>query len=136
MPQLMKFIIPNTLSYILAGLFPLLVCAQNISKYEIMGRWEVVKVTENDQDISSSLDNNAQRWIEFISDDRYNSDGYPFGRYDGEYLLDEDSGSLVLKSTSTGSKGMKWNARYDGEYLVLEGTGQLKLYKFFLRKTF
>lgn len=136
MPQLMKFIMPITLSWILAGLFPLLVCAQNISKYEIMGRWEVVKVTENDQDISSSLDNNAQRWIEFISDDRYNSDGYPFGRYDGEYLLDEDSGSLVLKSTSTGSKGMKWNARYDGEYLVLEGTGQLKLYKFFLKKAF
>jgi hypothetical protein len=132
----MKSIIPITLSWILSGLFPPLVFAQNISKYEIMGRWEVMKVTENDRDITTSMDINAQRWIEFISDDRYNSDGYPFGRYDGEYLLDEDSGSLFLKSVSTGSKGMMWNAKYDGEYLILEGTGQLKLYKFFLKKTF
>lgn len=132
----MKLIIPIFLSWILVELFPQLVYAQNISKYEIMGRWEVVKVTENDQDISSSVDNNAQRWIEFISDDRYNSDGYPFGRYEGEYLLDEDSGSLFLKSASTGTKGMNWKARYDGEYLIFEGTGQLKLYKFFLRKSF
>ena len=117
--------------------FSFQVCyAQNINKYEIMGRWDVVKITENDKDITSSIDYNAQRWIEFVSDDQYNSDGHPFGRYEGEYQLDEDSGSLVLKSGSTGTQGMKWKARYDGEYLILKGTGQLDLYKFFLKKTF
>ncbi len=132
----MKLFIPIFLFWILAELFPLLVYAQNISKYEIMGRWEVVKVTENEKDITASMDKNAQRWIEFISDDRYNSDGYPFNRYEGEYLLDEDTGSLILKSGLTSSKGMKWKASYDGEFLILQGTGQLELYKFFLRKTF
>ena len=101
-----------------------------------MGRWEVVKITENDKDITSSIDYNAQRWIEFVSDDRYNSDGYPFGRYEGEYQLVEDSGLLILKSGSSGNRVMKWNARYDGEFLILKGTDQLELYKFFLKKTF
>lgn len=109
---------------------------QQIFISEIIGKWKVVKVSENDKDITSSIDNNAQRWIEFVSDDRYNSDGYPFGRYEGEYKLYEDSGSLVLKSGSTGTKTMKWKARHDGEYLILKGTGQLELYKFFLKKTF
>jgi len=108
--------------------------AQNISSYEIGGKWEIVKVTENDQDISSSIDNNAQRWIEFISDDRYESDGYPFGRYEGEYILDEKSGLLVLKSGTTNTKIIKWHTSYDGEYLILNGTGQLQPYKFFLKR--
>lgn len=110
--------------------------AQNISSYEINGKWEVVKITENNEDISSSIDNNAQRWIEFIADQSYESDGYPFGRYDGEYSLDEKSGILVLKSGTTNAKTMKWQISYDGEYLILNGTGQLQLYKFFLKKTF
>jgi hypothetical protein len=110
--------------------------AQNISSYEIIGKWEIVKVTENDQDISSSIDNNAQRWIEFIGDDRYESDGYPFGRYEGEYLLDEKSGLLVLKSGTTNTKIIKWQIGYDGEYLILKGTSQLQPYKFFLKKAF
>lgn len=110
--------------------------SQQIYTSEIIGKWEVVKVTENEQDITSSIDNNAQRWIEFVTNDRYSSDGYPFGRYEGEYLFDENTGSLLLKSGSSGTKGMTWEAGYDGEYLILKGTGQLKLYKFFLRKTF
>jgi len=110
--------------------------AQNINKYEIMGRWEVVKITENDKDITSSIDYNAQRWIEFVSDDRYNSDGYPFGRYEGEYLLDEISGELILKNGTSNEKGIKWIARYDGEYLILKGSGRLIQYTFFLEKTF
>ena len=109
---------------------------QQVYISEIIGKWEVVKVTEHEKDITTSIDNNAQRWIEFVSHDQYSSDGYPFGRYEGEYLLDEDSGSLILKSGSTGTKGLNWKASYDGEYLILEGTGQLKLYKFFLKKTF
>ena len=110
--------------------------AQNISTYEIHGKWEVVKITENDMDISSTIDNNAQRWLEFISNDRYNSDGYPFGRYEGEYTLNENSGTLVLKSGSANTKSMTWQARYDGEYLILTGTGQFQHYKFFLSKVF
>ena len=109
---------------------------QQIFTSEIIGKWEVVKVTENDRDITSSIDNNAQRWIEFVTHDQYSSDGYPFGRYEGEYQLHEDSGSLHLNSGSTGTKGIKWVARYDGEYLILKGTGQLNLYKFFLIKSF
>jgi hypothetical protein len=101
-----------------------------------MGRWEVVKITENDKDITSSIDYNAQRWIEFVSDDRYNSDGYPFGRYEGEYLLDEISGELILKNGTSNEKGIKWIARYDGEYLILKGSGRLIQYTFFLEKTF
>jgi len=109
---------------------------QQIFINELMGKWEVMKITENDHEITSSIDNNAQRWIEFISDDRYESDGYPFGRYEGEYFLDEKSNELVLKSGSTGSKSMKWYARYDGKYLILKGTGQLQQYKFFLKRAF
>jgi hypothetical protein len=132
----MKLIKPVFFYILLAELIPRVCYSQNINIYEMQGKWEVVKVTENDKDITTSIDNNAQRWIEFVSDDRYNSDGYPFGRYEGEYHLDEDSGSLVLKSGSTGTKGMKWKVTYDGEYLILKGTGQLGLYKFFLKKTF
>ena len=44
---------------------------QQIYIYELMGKWEVIKITENDEDISSSINNNAQRWIEFIGDDSY-----------------------------------------------------------------
>jgi len=114
-----------------------LIClAQNINRYELAGKWEVVKVTENDQDISSTIDINVQRWIHFISDDRYESDGYPFGRYDGEYSLDEISGELILKNGTSNEKGIKWIARYDGEYLNLKGSGRLMQYTFFLEKTF
>ncbi len=136
MAQCMKLIRTILFFFILLELLPLQGYSQNVNRYEIMGRWEVVKVTENEQDITASFDNNAQRWIEFVSDDRYNSDGYPFGRYDGEYQLNESSGSLFLKSGSTGTKGIKWIVSYDGEFLILKGTGQLQLYKFFLRKTF
>ena len=122
--------------WIFLEFLPLPGITQNVNQDEILGKWEVVKVTENEKDITSSVDNNAQRWIEFVSDDRYNSDGYPFGRYEGEYLLDETSGSLHLKSGSTGTKGMMWKASYDGEFLILKGTGQLQLYKFILRKIF
>lgn len=126
-------------------IFLLLICCYNhlnaevnqqIFTNEIIGKWEVVKITENDQDISSSIDNNAQRWIEFNSHDRYSSDGYPFGRYEGEYMLEEGSGSLVLKSGSANSKSITWQARYDGEFLILSGVGQLQPYKFFLKKSF
>ena len=109
---------------------------QQIYINELIGKWEVVKITENDMDISSTIDKNAQRWLEFISDDRYNSDGYPFGRYEGEYILDENAGTLVLKSGSANTKSITWQARYDGEYLILNGTGQLQHYKFFLSKVF
>ncbi len=109
---------------------------QQIYTNELKGKWQVVKITENGEDISSSIDNKAQRWIEFIGDDRYESDGYPFGRYEGEYILDEKSGELELKSGSTSNKSMKWRIRYDGEYLILNGTSQLQPYKFFLKRTF
>ena len=109
---------------------------QQLFQSEIIGKWDVAKVTENDTDITNSIDNNAQRWIEFINNDQYASDGYPFGRYDGEYKLNEASGLLILKSASSGAKGMQWKVRYDGEYLILKGTGQLQLYTFFLRKSF
>lgn len=121
---------------IIFKIFALGCLAQDINRYELIGKWEVVKITENDQDISSSIDNNAQRWIEFNSHDSYSSDGYPFGRYEGEYKLEEGSGSLVLKSGSANSKSMTWQARYDGEFLILSGTGQLQPYKFFLKKSF
>jgi hypothetical protein len=90
----MKLIKPVFFYILLAELIPRVCYSQNINIYEMQGKWEVVMVTENDKDITTSIDNNAQRWIEFVSDDRYNSDGYPFGRYEGEYHLDEDSGFL------------------------------------------
>ena len=132
-----KILLRSILLYVILTKISSLLClAQNINRYEITGKWEVVKITENDQDLSSSIDNNAQRWIQFISHDRYESDGYPFGRYEGEYHLDEISGELILKSGTSNEKGIKWIARYDGEYLILEGSGRLMQYTFFLEKTF
>lgn len=132
-----KTIIRSILFYVIITKISSLIClAQNINRYEITGKWEVLKVSENDQDITSSIDNNAQRWIHFISHDRYESDGYPFGRYEGEYRLDEISGELILINGNSNKKGIKWIARYDGEYLILKGSGRLIQYTFFLKKTF
>jgi len=107
---------------------------QQIYANDLVGKWAIEKVTENGQDITRSIDQQATRWIEFYSDGMYDSDGYPFGRYSGEYTLNGETGKLILKHPSEANKEMHWMVKYDGECLILSGTGRLEQYSFFLKQ--
>jgi hypothetical protein len=110
--------------------------AQYIHKYDLLGKWHVIKITENDQDIALEMDRQASRWVEFFNDGVFASDGYPFGNYSGEYNLDEQSGLLSLKNDINRHEIIQWLVTYDGDQLIIKGTGKLSVYTFYLDRQF
>lgn len=136
-------IFPSKLSLsirVLAGILLIMLSGkesftQQITRYDLSGKWKVAKVFEMDKDITPSLDQQANRWIAFIDNERYESDGFPFGKIEGVYLLDESSAMLVLKS-NTGRDSIAWKVRYNGEYLIFQGTDRLAQYRFELVKDY
>lgn len=110
--------------------------SQNIYISDLYGKWEVEKIFENYEDISNSMDGQANRWIELFNDGTFNSDGYPFGNLSGSFSFDEDQGELSLESRSNRSGIMTWKVNFEDNNLVLTGVGKLSIYKFYLIELF
>ena len=101
---------------------------------DLLGRWAVIKVIEGDVDITSSMDQTANRRIEFFNDGFFESDGFPFGRYAGTYSLDEMTGTLTQVVDESTDASILWKVRHNGEHLIFQGTGKFSSYRFVLKK--
>ena len=108
--------------------------AQMIYINDVYGKWNVEKVLENNEDISNSMDVQANRWIELFNDRTFNSDGYPFGKLSGSFSFDEDKGILTLEDQSNRNGRITWKVNFEGNNLVFTGIGKLSIYKFYLTR--
>ena len=109
---------------------------QSVSRNDLSGKWEVIKVTESGQDITSIQGTGASRWIRFNTDGTFESDGKPFGDMRGTYSLDEPSGRILLKRDGYDRSVSVWMVAYEGYDLVFNGAGRAAMYKVYLNSSF
>ena len=65
---------------LLVGLAILIVsCSSESTEGQLVGRWSMDKVLQNDQNVTAEHNPENDRWIQFNSDNTFTSGGTPFG---------------------------------------------------------
>ena len=106
------------LSVLLAGN----VSAQ-ISLRELVGRWEMYEVYQGGKEVTHQYIPDAKRWIEFNSDYTFVSDGEPYGRKEGTFKLDEQTGLLSFDLNLGFGQRSFWQVEFEGRNMIWTDRG-------------
>ena len=90
---------------------------------QLIGRWEMEKVLDNDQDVTDQHNPEGNRWIAFKSDGTFESGGDPYGSNTGTYSLNYESGNLFLDSDAGEDDDSQWIIEIKGDSMMWQGTG-------------
>jgi hypothetical protein len=78
---------------------------------ELLDTWKMVKVVEKENDITSKLNPNNDRWITFKDEKHFESGGTPYRMNTGTYTLDQKSLTLSLFSDAGEGDNSQWQIR-------------------------
>ena len=99
-------------------------CSQNETlERNILGKWEMEKVYEYDQDVTSKHNPNNNRWIMFNEDGTFISDGDPFGRNTGRWTTDDENSTIFIDS-DVDDDDSEWKVTLQNNTSIWTGLGQ------------
>jgi hypothetical protein len=94
-----------------------------ISKHNLMGRWEMHQVFRGDREVTIEYLPNASRWISFDTDNTFVSDGETYERIQGRYNLDEYTGLLSFNLDLGFGQMSYWQVDFDGRSMTWTDRG-------------
>ncbi|MFY0606258.1 MAG: lipocalin family protein [Cyclobacteriaceae bacterium] len=94
--------------------------AQSFKK-EIVGKWMIKTVTQDERDVSIKHNPRNERYIELFADGTFKSDGYPYGPNTGKYALDKRT--LFIDSDSGEEDDSSWRVVINGNEMYWVGVG-------------
>jgi hypothetical protein len=94
-----------------------------ISIHNLFGRWEIQTVFMNGVEVTQQYLHDEQRWIEFDSNFSLVSDGESYGRKEGSFTLDEDSGLLSFDMDLGFGEWSFWYVDFDDEKMIWTDRG-------------
>jgi hypothetical protein len=94
-----------------------------ISIHDLLGKWVMQKVYRGGAEVSHQYIPDAKRWIEFRSDFTFVSDGEPYGRKQGYFTLDEDTGLLSFDLDLGFGVESYWQVEFDGQKMIWTDRG-------------
>ena len=98
-------------------------CRAQISRYDLLGRWEMYKIFRGGREVTNQYLPDAKRWISFEADNTFVSDGETFDRKQGRYSLDEDTGLLSFDLDLGFGQLSYWQVDFDGRQMVWTDRG-------------
>ena len=90
---------------------------------DLVARWEMERVFDNGQEVTSEHNPKGNRWIEFKSDGSFESGGDPYGNNTGTYSLNYELKSLYIDSDVGDDDDSQWIIEIEGDKMTWEGTG-------------
>jgi hypothetical protein len=94
-----------------------------ISRYDLLGRWEMYKIFRGDKEVTNVYLPEAWRWISFEADNTFVSDGETFDRKAGKYSLDEATGLLSFNLDLGFGQFSYWQVNFDGRQMIWTDRG-------------
>jgi hypothetical protein len=98
-------------------------CNAQISRYDLLGKWEMYKIFRGGTEVTNQYLPNAKRWISFEADNTFVSDGRTFDRKQGRYTLDEDTGLLSFNLDLGFGQFSYWQVDFDGRQMIWTDRG-------------
>lgn len=89
----------------------------------IIGKWKMVTVLEGNQDITTVLNPDNDRWIEFKPDGTFESGGGPYGNNNGKYQVSNETKTLHLDSDAGAGDDSDWKIQFREDLLLMRGIG-------------
>jgi hypothetical protein len=111
-------------SFLIFGLVLGLVssCEQDSTEEALIGKWQMNKILQHDNDVSAEHNPNNDRWIEFFADKTFKTGGTPFGDNHGTWYLKDDNKVLYLDS-SVENDDSEWRLTVSGDEMLWTGIG-------------
>ncbi len=94
-----------------------------ISVNSLIGKWRMHKVYRGDTEVSDQYIPDTNRWIEFRSNNTFVSDGKAYGRREGRFILDEDTGLLSFDMELGFNQKSFWQIEFDGQEMIWTDKG-------------
>lgn len=94
---------------------------KNMEK-QLLGKWMMNAVYENDQNVTSKHNPENNRWIKFNRNGSYESGGDPHGYNDGEWELDVEKAILFLDSNMEDDDS-EWKISFKDDKTIWTGIG-------------
>lgn len=89
---------------------------------KIIGTWSMYRVYEYDKDVTEKHNPKDNRWIEFMPDGTFISDGDPFGRNTGRWKVDNKKSILIIDS-DVDDDDSEWNLSFKADEMIWTGIG-------------
>jgi len=99
--------------------------ASCISKSDnsVVGKWWMLQVIQNGNDVSSVHNPQNERFIIFKDDNSFESGGRPYGINTGKYEYNHDAGTLFLDSDSGPEDDSNWKITVSNDTMYWQGYG-------------
>jgi hypothetical protein len=91
--------------------------------YDLLGKWEIQSVYHENVDVTDHYIQDEHRWIEFDNDFTFVSDGEAYGRKEGRFSLEENTGLLSFDLDLGLGKQSHWYVEIDGQRMYWTDTG-------------
>jgi hypothetical protein len=90
---------------------------------DITGKWLMLKVLQEKQDVTSDHDPFDERFIFVRSDSTFESGGRPYGSNTGKYVYDPENQILYLDSDAGPEDDSQWKVSIQGDTMFWHGYG-------------
>ena len=94
-----------------------------VSFDNLVGKWRMHEVYRGQTEVSDQYIPDTHRWIEFKSDYTFVSDGRAYGRREGRFILDEDTGLLSFDMELGFNQQSFWQVEFDGQKMIWTDKG-------------
>lgn len=89
---------------------------------QLIGKWTMVKVYNDENDVTNKHNPKNNRWIKFNRNGSYESGGDPYGDNDGEWELDSEKLILFLDSKMEDDDS-EWEISFEDNKTIWTGIG-------------
>lgn len=96
--------------------------ASNEVAAQLAGRWAMETILENGEDVTAQHNPADNRWVAFVPDGTFVSDGDPHGRNTGRWTLDAATNELYLDSDTGEGDDSYWIVEIRGDEMHWQGT--------------
>ncbi len=104
------------------GLLPLSVNAQELEN-KMIGRWEMFKVIQKGEDVSTKHNPAGNRWFEFKQGGTFESGGDPYGKNTGKFFVNNLSGECYMDSAIGPNDDSIWSITIKDDEMTWQGVG-------------
>ena len=89
---------------------------------DLYGRWYIESVFQDGNDVTDQHNPSDNRWIEFEDDGGFVSDGDPYGRNTGRWMMDLENKELYLDSDAGEGDDSYWIVGFEEGKMQWRGT--------------
>ena len=89
---------------------------------QVLGKWMIDKVYEDEQDVTVEHNPKKDRWIKFNRNSSFESGGDPYGYNDGTWDVSHENSTLFLDSSVEGDDS-EWKVIFREGKMIWTGIG-------------